>query len=340
MIHKVKDAKNLILLGVLAGLVTCSFSILLMVQIYQPYKGYEESHQLIVIQRGSMVPQIARTLKSHGIVRSSWLFEWYARLSHRPLVLQAGEYRFEGPINLPTVTEKLRTGLVHQYRVTIPEGLIMDEIAQRFIAQGFGTREKFLEAMKRTALINDWDSVAGDNLEGYLFPDTYFVTRDMSEQQMVDAMVANFQKVWTPERRKRAEELALTTRETITLASLIEKETALSSERSLVSAVFHNRLKKNLKLACDPTVIYAVRLVKEYDGVINQSDLELDSPYNTYLYPGLPPGPIANPGLESIDAALYPAKADYLYFVSTNDGRHLFSTSYRDHTRAVAQYQR
>jgi len=340
MINKLRDAKNLILLGVLAGLVACSFLILLMVQIYQPYKGYEESHQLIVIQRGSMVPQIARTLESHGIVRSSWLFEWYARFTHRPLVLQAGEYRFEGPINLPTVTEKLRTGLVHHYRVTIPEGLFMDEIAERFVAQGFGTREKFLEAMKHTALINDWDALAEDNLEGYLFPDTYFVTRDMSEQQMVEAMVANFQKVWTPERLKRAEELDLTTREAITLASLIEKETALASERSLVSAVFHNRLRRNLKLACDPTVIYAVRLVKEFDGVINRSDLELDSPYNTYLYPGLPPGPIANPGLESIDAALYPAETDYLFFVSTNDGRHLFSTSYRDHNQAVARHQR
>ncbi len=339
MIHKRGEAKSLVLLGVLAGLVTCSLLLLLMVQIYQPYKGYEESHQLIVIQRGSTVPQIARTLQSYGIVRSSLFFEWYARFTHRPLVLQAGEYLFEGPINLPTVTEKLRTGLVHHYRVTIPEGLIMDEIAERFVAQGFGTRETFLETLERTVLINDWDS-SEDNLEGYLFPDTYFVTRDMSEEQMVEAMVANFQKAWTPERLKRAEELDLTTREVITLASLIEKETALSNERSLVSAVFHNRLRRNLKLACDPTVIYAVKLVKEYDGVINRSDLELDSPYNTYLYPGLPPGPIANPGLESIDAALYPAEVDYLYFVSTNDGGHIFSTSYRDHTQAVAEYQR
>ncbi len=339
MINKPRNGTSWILVGVLVGLVTCSSLILLLVQIYQPYKGYEESHQLIVIQRGSTVPQIARTLQSYGIVRSSLFFEWYARFTHRPLVLQAGEYLFEGPINLPTVTEKLRTGLVHHYRVTIPEGLIMDEIAERFVAQGFGTRKTFLETMERTVLINDWDS-SEVNLEGYLFPDTYFVTRDMSEEQMVEAMVANFQKAWTPERLKRAEELDLTTREVITLASLIEKETALSNERSLVSAVFHNRLRRNLKLACDPTVIYAVKLVKEYDGVINRSDLELDSPYNTYLYPGLPPGPIANPGLESIDAALYPAEVDYLYFVSTNDGGHLFSTSYRDHTQAVAEYQR
>lgn len=340
MIHGARNKRSLILVGVVAALITCSFLLLLLVQIYLPYKGYEEPHQLIVIQRGSTVPQIARILESRGIVRSPLLFEWYARLIQRPLVLQAGEYRFEGPMALPSVTEKLSNGLVHHYRVTIPEGLIMDEIAERFVAQGFGTREKFLEAMKRTDLISDLDGLAEDNLEGYLFPDTYFVTRDMTEQQMVHGMVANFQKAWTPERLKRAEELDLTTREVITLASLIEKETALSSERSLVSAVFHNRLRRNLKLACDPTVIYAVKLVKEYDGVIHQSDLELDSPYNTYLYPGLPPGPIANPGLESIDAALYPAQVDYLYFVSTNDGKHLFSTNYRDHNRAVAEYQR
>ena len=126
----------------------------------------------------------------------------------------------------------------------------------------------------------------------------------------------------------------------VTLASLIEKETGLDRERPLVSAVFHNRLQQNLKLACDPTIIYAVKLVKEFDGIINQSDLELDSPYNTYLYPGLPPGPIANPGLKSIEAALYPADVDYLYFVSANDGSHVFSTDYRDHNRAVAKYQR
>ena len=340
MIHKLRSSKSLILLGVLAGLVTCSFLLWLMLHIYQPYRGYEEFPQLIVIQRGSTIPQIARTLESYGIVRSSLLFEWYARLTHRALVLQAGEYRFEESMNLPSVIETLRTGLVHHYRVTIPEGLIMDEIAERFVALGFGSTDKFLENMQRTALIGDWDSLAEDNLEGYLFPDTYFVTRDMKEEEVVQAMVANFRKAWTPARLKRAEELEMTTREVITLASLIEKETGLANERPLISAVFHNRLQRNLKLACDPTVIYAVKLVKEYDGVINRSDLELDSPYNTYLYPGLPPGPIANPGLESIDAALYPAAVDYLYFVSTNDGKHLFSTNYRDHNQAVAEYQR
>ena len=138
----------------------------------------------------------------------------------------------------------------------------------------------------------------------------------------------------------RARELNLTVREVITLASLIEEETGLAEERPLVSSVFHNRLKRNLKLACDPTVIYAVSLAKEFDGIIHRSDLEFDSPYNTYLYPGLPPGPISNPGMAAIEAALYPAEGDFLYFVSKNDGGHVFSSSYRDHRRAVARYQR
>ncbi|MCZ6484085.1 MAG: endolytic transglycosylase MltG [Acidobacteria bacterium] len=340
MMERLKSSRGLILLAVLASLVTVSLLAWLMIQIYQPYRGYEGAHQQVVIQRGSTVPQIAGTLESHGIVRSSLLFEWYARFSYRPLILQAGEYRFEEPMNLPSVTKTLQAGLVHHYRVTIPEGLDMHEIAERFAGEGFGATDQFLEAMQRTALIGDWDPRAENSLEGYLFPDTYFLTRDISEEEIVQVMVANFRKAWTPERLKRAEELGFTTREVITLASLIEKETGLSNERSLISAVFHNRLRKNLKLECDPTVIYAVKLVKAFDGVINQSDLKLDSPYNTYLYPGLPAGPIANPGLASIDAALYPAEVDYLYFVLANEGRHIFSSNYRDHNQAVAQYQR
>ncbi|MEE8162371.1 MAG: endolytic transglycosylase MltG, partial [Acidobacteriota bacterium] len=277
--ERLKASQGLILLAVLASLATVSLLLWLMIQIYQPYRGYEGSHQQVVIQRGSTVPQIAGTLESYGIVRSSWLFEWYARFSNRPLILQAGEYRFEEPLNLPSVTETLQAGLVYHYRVTIPEGLDMHEIAERFAGEGFGATDQFLEAMQRTALIDDWDPRAENSLEGYLFPDTYFLTRDISEEEIVQVMVANFRKAWTPERLKRAEELGFTTREVITLASLIEKETGLSNERSLISAVFHNRLRRNLKLECDPTVIYAVKLVKAFDGVINQSDLKLDSPY-------------------------------------------------------------
>ena len=233
----------------------------------------------------------------------------------------------------------MQLSLVHHHKVTIREGMTVREIAEQLEQEGFGTAELYEKAIQQTASIADLDSVAED-LEGYLFPETYLVTRSMTESEIVSAMVKTFRRLWTAERSRRAREIDLSMREVITLASLIEKETGLARERPLVSAVFQNRLRRNVRLACDPTVIYAVKRIKEYDGVISQSDLNLDSPYNTYLYPRLPPGPISNPGMESIDAALYPADVNYLYFVSTNDGSHFFSSNYRNHRQAVRQYQR
>ncbi len=326
-----------------AGLATLAVVALLMwffVQIHQPYQGYPEPSRIVLIERGWTLPRIAEALHSQGIIQSSSIFRWYVWLAFEPSSLKAGEYQFEGPHNLPAVLEKLLLGQVHHYRITIPEGLILEEVAERLTENGFGEENQFLEAMKEIDRIRDWDPAAEINLEGYLFPDTYFFPRGVKEGAIVRSMIESFRQTWTPEHSRRARELQLSIREVVTLASLIEKETALDQERPLVSAVFHNRLQQNLKLACDPTVIYAVKQVKEFDGIIHQSDLDLDSPYNTYLYPGLPPGPIANPGLESIEAALYPAQVDYLYFVSTNDGSHYFSNNYRDHNRAVQQYQR
>ena len=187
MRERLKGSRSLILLAGLASLATASLLLWLMIQIYQPYRGYEGPHQQVVIQRGSTVPQIAGTLESYGIVRSSLLFEWYARFFYRPLILQAGDYRFEEPLNLPSVTETLKAGLVHHYRVTIPEGLNMNEIAERFAGEGFGATDQFLEAMQSTALMDDWDPRPENGLEGYLFPDTYFLTRDISEEGIVSS---------------------------------------------------------------------------------------------------------------------------------------------------------
>jgi len=330
-------------LALAAGLATLALAVLLLwffVQTQRSYQGYPEPSRIVLIERGWTLRQIAETLGSQGIIRSSSIFQWYVRLALEPSSLKAGEYLFEGPQTLSAVLERLRSGQVHHHRVTIPEGLTLDEIAERLAENGFGDEENFLQAMMGIDWVRAWDPVADQNLEGYLFPETYFFPRGVEEKEIIRSMVDYFKETWTPEYSQRAEELDLSIREVVTLASLIEKETSLGRERPLVSAVFHNRLRQNLKLACDPTVIYAVKLVKEFDGVINQSDLDLDSPYNTYLYPGLPPGPIANPGLESIEAALYPADVDYLYFVSTNDGAHFFSTNYQDHNRAVEKYQR
>jgi UPF0755 protein len=308
-------------------------------KVHQAFQGYQVEAKVLVIPRGHHVSQVAELLRANGIIQSSRTFLWYLRVWFPGFSPKAGEYRFSAPLNVIQVAQKLHAGEIHYHRVTIPEGLTMIEIVDRLVAQGFGQRELFLRIVQNPAPISDLDPDA-TNLEGYLFPETYLLTRGAGEKEIILSMVAGFRKLWTSERRTRAAEIGLSVREVVSLASLIEKETGAEPERKLVSAVFHNRLQKHMKLACDPTVIYAVKLVKEYDGVIHLSDLNLDSPYNTYLYPGLPPGPIANPGLASMDAALYPAEVNYLYFVSRNDGTHIFSEHYRDHKRAVQAYQR
>ena len=307
-------------------------------RISRPHLGSSTESRLLTIPFGASVRGIGRMLQEADVIRSGLIFSAHVRWSGSD-PLQAGEYLFENPASLTQVVRILREGRVRQYRITLPEGMTLDEIIDRFVQAGLGRRHELEPLAGRTDLLGGLDPVATD-LEGYLFPDTYHFTRSDRELTLVSALVTRFREVWTPQRQKRADDLDLTIREVITLASLIEKETALPSERALVSAVFHNRLRRNIKLDCDPTVIYAIRKSGHYDGVLHKSDLSLDSPYNTYLYAGLPPGPIANPGAASIDAALHPAPVRHLYFVSRNDGSHVFSTSYREHQRAVRRYQR
>lgn len=307
-------------------------------RISEPHPGSSAESRLLTVPFGASVRDIGRMLQEADVIRSGLLFAAHVRWSGSG-PLQAGEYLFENPASLTQVVQILREGRVRQYRITIPEGLTLDEIIDRFVQEGLGRRRELEPLAGRTDLLDGLDPEAAD-LEGYLFPDTYHFTRSDRELTLVSALVTRFKEVWTPQRQQRADDLGLTIREVITLASLIEKETALPSERALVSAVFHNRLRRNIKLDCDPTIIYAIRKSGDYDGVLHKSDLSLDSPYNTYLHAGLPPGPIANPGTASIDAALHPAPVRHLYFVSRNDGSHVFSTSYREHQRAVRRYQR
>ena len=304
----------------------------------QPFQGFSGEAQIFV-SRGESARDIAGLLEEAGAISSARLFRCYLRYLGDGYFLQTGEYRFHGPLSPIQVAEKLHRGEVHRYKITLPEGLSLEEVAERLESEGFGKRDRFLQLVAEPDLISDLDPEAED-LEGYLYPETYYFTFDTDEEEILRTLTNGFRSVWTPQRRLRAEELGLTLRQTLSLASLVEKETALPAERPLISAVFHNRLQRNMRLECDPTVIYAVRQVKEFDGIIHQSDLELDSPYNTYKYAGLPPGPIANPGRDSIDAALRPALVEYLYFVAKKDGSHFFSTNYRDHHRAVLDYQR
>ena len=311
----------------------------LWISLHAPYLDYPGEAVLFEVSKGMSLREIAEHLEDRGIVQSSELFRLYARAVGKTKSLKAGEYQFDHPVSLIEVVKKIDSGDVHYHRVTVPEGLDLVETAAVFVASGFGSFADFEEATRLVALVFDIDQEA-KNLEGYLFPDTYFLTRATTASEIVRGMVARFSEFWTEDLGRRAQELRMSPRQVVTLASLIEKEASLPQERELVSAVFHNRLAKRIRLACDPTVIYAVKQIKEYDGVINRSDLEIDSPYNTYLYPGLPPGPIANPGAEAILAALDPAESEYLYFVSKNDGSHIFSKTYAEHSRAVRRYQR
>jgi UPF0755 protein len=237
------------------------------------------------------------------------------------------------------VADRIARGDVYVRALTFREGLTIREMASTFETAGFGSSAAFIAASKNASLIRDLDPGARD-LEGYLFPDTYTLPRRTTAAQLVERMVGRFQKVFTPELRSLAVEGGLSVRELVTLASLVEKETAKPEERPIVAGVYTNRLRTGMGLQCDPTVIYALVLAGRYDGNIRKGDLQIDSPYNTYRYAGLPPGPIAAPGEASLHAAAKPADVPYLYFVSRNDGSHVFSATLEEHNRNVNEFQR
>jgi UPF0755 protein len=237
----------------------------------------------------------------------------------------------------PTVIlHKLVTGDVMKYRITIPEGYTVRQIVLRLQELGIiEEQEEFLK-LAFSAEFAAGLGIEGKSIEGYLFPDTYLLPKGVSPIEIIKTMVGKFKQVYGPDCEHRAVELAMTDRQIVTLASIIEKETGVAEERPLISAVFHNRLKRGIPLCSDPTVIYGIA---DFDGNLRKKDLEQWTPYNTYLKKGLPPGPIANPGRSSLLAALYPAPVQYLYFVSRNDGSHYFSTTLREHNEAVRRYQ-
>jgi UPF0755 protein len=291
------------------------------------------------VEKGQGVGTIARNLAGSGLIRSPLAFRLAYRLSYSGRSLKAGEYAFPGPVTMKDILEAMTKGKVYLQPVTVPEGLTGAETAEEFARAGLATRDAFLEAFADRSLVADWDPEA-PNAEGYLFPETYRFPRRTSARQFVARMIGQFESVFGEAWRLRARELGLTLRQVTTLASLIEKETSRPEEKKLVSAVFHNRLRLGMKLDCDPTVIYALKLEGKYEGRLLSRDLKFASPYNTYLHSGLPPGPIANPGRDSLEAALYPAEDDSLYFVARGDGSHHFSRTFREHQRAVNEYHK
>jgi peptidoglycan lytic transglycosylase G len=303
-----------------------------------PYKGFTGEDQFVEIPQGAGSRTIGDRLVQAGVVRDRPTFRFALWMTGEGRRLKAGEYRFDRAMTPAEVIDKMARGDVFVIHVTFPEGLTSFEMARIFEQHGLGTAASFVDAAKDPSLVRSIDPDA-TTLEGYLFPETYAVPRRTDAAKLVRLMVTQFERAWTPELRAAAAARHLTPHQAITLASIVEKETAQATERPTVAAVYENRLRIGMPLQCDPTVIYALELDGRYDGNIHKQDLSIDSPYNTYRYPGLPPGPIASPGRASLDAAVHPADSDYLYFVSRNDGTHVFSRTLDEHNRNVQKFQ-
>ncbi len=321
--------KALFKLVLFAGLV---FAALLAYTVLFPLRP--SGQQFVQLRSGLTVRQIAGELERNGVVRSRLGFLLLHYLGGRRS-LKAGEYLFEQRANAVEVYDRIARGDVYYQTVVVPEGYNIFDIAQALDTAKLCTRDEFLRvARQEVSLIADLDPQAR-SLEGYLFPDTYNFGRQQGARELAAEMVRRF--------RREAEALGLTgnpeMHRLVTLASIIEKETSVDSERPVVASVFENRMARGIGLATDPSVIYASLLIGKFDGVIRQSDLALNSPYNTYRRAGLPPGPIANPGRESLLAAMHPEKTQYLYFVANNRGGHNFSRTLDEHNRNVAAYR-
>ena len=308
---------------------------------------------MVLLRPGFTTHRIATELKNAGVIRSEEAFILWHYL-HRRRSLKAGEYLFDKPANLMDVQQRLRRGDVFFHTVVVPEGYTMFDIARAIESAGLGSADDFLKvAQSDTVLISDIAPNAR-SLEGYLFPETYQFTRMMTMQDMASAMVKQF--------RQAARQIGLVNgpaliaarepqaypsvgvpselERTVIMASIVEKETALADERALVASVYYNRLNKKIALDADPSIIYAELLAGTYQGALHHADMQFPSPYNTYRYPGLPPGPIGNPGRSALEAAMHPAQTDYYYFVADAQGHHRFARSFEEHNKNVAAYRK
>jgi UPF0755 protein len=289
--------------------------------------------KFVLLRSGLTTRRIAAELKNAGVISDERAFLIWHYL-HRKRPLKAGEYLFERPATTIDIYRRLERGDIYTHTVVVPEGFTMFDIARAIEQSGLGSREDFLKAARSdTDLIQDLAPQA-TSLEGYLFPDTYEFTRTQSMRDIAGVMVRHFRQV--------ANNIGLTSdvHPTVTMASIVEKETAAPAERPLVASVYYNRLTKRMALDADPSVIYAELLANTYQGALHHADLATNSPYNTYRFPGLPPGPIANPGRGALEAAMHPATSNFLYFVSDGNGHHRFARNLEEHNRNVNAYRR
>ena len=318
-------------LGILAILVVLAAAWGLY-RLVTPYQGFTGA-KFVEIPRGTSTGGIADLLVRNGVVRSRWDF-LAARVTERDRRLQAGGYKFDHPASPMEVFDRIARGDIFYYSLVVPEGKNMFDIAAAIEGLGVLKADAFLAAARDPAMIRDLDPQA-PSLEGYLFPNTYKLSRHATPESICRMMTGKFREVW------RSMPPGTNVHDTVTMASLVEKEGKLPEERPMIAAVFENRLRIGMKLDCDPTTIYAAMLAGRYRGTIYRSDLDSDHPYNTYRHVGLPPGPIANPGAASIQAVLHPAPGDALYFVLRPDGSgsHQFSATIEAHEAATQRYR-
>jgi UPF0755 protein len=297
--------------------------------------GAAALEKLFTVSPGQGLKQTAASLKQEGLVSDALRFTILTRLDKKDKLLKAGEYFFSTTMTPREILDQMVEGRVHLYRLTIPEGYNLVQIAAAVATAGLESEKHFLDAARNRESARSL-GIEADTLEGYLFPDTYYFPRGLDSATIIATMVKQFKADFKPAWEQRAKALGMSVPEVVTLASIIEKETGDPEERPLISSVFHNRLKKGMRLETDPTVIYGI---PDFDGNIKRRHLETHTPYNTYKIKGLPPGPIASPGALAMQAALYPAQSNYLYFVSKKDGTHQFSTTITEHNAAVKKYQ-
>ena len=292
--------------------------------------------KVVVIPDGSTFQHVASLLEREGLIKSRSVFVLLGKSQSVDRKVHAGEYELNPGMTPAEILSKLLNGQVLLHPLTIPEGLTIAQIADVVSQQGLTDRAEFLRLAKDRTFIASL-GIKAETLEGYLYPNTYKFPRPIKARELLVAMVEQLRQVVGPDLLARMQELKMTMHEVLTLASVIEKETGSGGERPEISAVFHNRLKKHIPLQSDPTVIYGL---PAFDGNLHKKDLSSPSPYNTYRVQGLPPGPIANPGIQAIRATLYPSDSHSLYFVSRNDGTHQFSATLIEHNKAVEKYQK
>lgn len=293
----------------------------------------------VMLSRGMTLEQLATKLEEKQIIKDAKTFYWLGKVTRQSPRMKIGEYAFSPSMSPLEIFEKIAAGKSITYSLTVPEGDNLYQVAASLEASDLAKKEEVISLAKDSDFIKSLrlDNPPPLTLEGYLFPETYSFTRLQTLEEKVMMMVATFKRSWKPEFDVRAKELGYTRFQILTLASMIEKETGAAEERKLISSVFHNRLKKKMRLQSDPTTIYGIWA--RFDGNLRKNDLLETTPYNTYTIPSLPVGPIANPGVAAIEAALYPAESPFLYFVARKNGTHEFTETYEKHLKAVQKYQ-